>query len=59
VAIADVFDALVSKDRPYKPPWTFKDVIRYFENYSGELFDAKLVSVLLKHVDEIAGLYRK
>jgi HD-GYP domain-containing protein (c-di-GMP phosphodiesterase class II) len=59
VAVADVFDALISKDRPYKPPWALKDVIRYFENYSGELFDAKLVSVLLKHVDEIAGLYRK
>jgi response regulator RpfG family c-di-GMP phosphodiesterase len=57
-AIADVFDALIS-ERPYKAPMQIGDVIRYFETHSGILFDAGLVSVLLNHIDEIAGLYRQ
>lgn len=57
VAVADVYDALISM-RPYKAPMAANEVIRYFENHAGTLFDAGMVSILLEHADEISGLYR-
>ena len=50
VAIADVFDALVS-ERPYKAAWTVEDAIEYIVNQSGKCFDPELVSVLISKTD--------
>jgi putative two-component system response regulator len=51
VAIADVFDALVTK-RPYKEPWPIRDVLEYLEEQSGKSFDPALVAIFLSRADE-------
>lgn len=51
VAIADVFDALIS-ERVYKKAWPLNKVIRLFEEESGTQFDPKLVELFLEHTDE-------
>ncbi|TWT23505.1 two-component system response regulator [Luteimonas marina] len=55
VAVADVFDALVSK-RPYKRAWTIDEALQYIEEQSGKLFDPACVDALLKdrgRIDDI------
>lgn len=47
MAIADVFDALISK-RCYKDPFPFEKAIAIIEEQSGTFFDPKLVEVFLK-----------
>jgi putative two-component system response regulator len=42
VAVADVFDALVS-ERPYKHAWPVEEAIAYLQRESGKHFDPKLV----------------
>jgi len=56
VAIADVFDALVSK-RPYKEAWSFKDALTFLEEESGKHFDPKLVLLFIKNIDKIKNIY--
>lgn len=51
VAIADVFDALVSW-RPYKKPWTAKEAYDEIVSQSGKHFDPNLVDIFQKHFDE-------
>ena len=51
MAIADVFDALVSK-RCYKDPIPFDDAIKIIEEESGTHFDPKLVEVFLKYKEK-------
>nr|MCR5609198.1 HD domain-containing protein [Lachnospiraceae bacterium] len=51
MAIADVFDALVS-ERCYKKPFTFEEAIKIIEDGAGTHFDPKLVEVFLKYKDE-------
>lgn len=41
-AIADVFDALVSK-RPYKEPWPFDEALRLLDHERGKHFDPTLL----------------
>ena len=41
-AIADVFDALVSK-RPYKEPWPFEEALQLLERERGKHFDPALL----------------
>ncbi|QWR77812.1 HD domain-containing phosphohydrolase [Candidatus Magnetomonas plexicatena] len=52
VAICDVFDALTSK-RPYKKAWTVDEAVAEIKKNSGTHFDANLVEVFIKHLDEI------
>lgn len=52
VAIADVFDALVTK-RPYKEPWPVKDALEYISKQSGKCFDPELVMIFLGKADDI------
>jgi len=52
VALADVFDALVTK-RPYKDPWPIDEVFDYLAKESGKSFDPQLVSVFLDKAEEI------
>jgi two-component system response regulator RpfG len=42
VAVADVFDALVSK-RPYKEAWPLEDGIDYLKNQRGKHFDPRCI----------------
>lgn len=46
VAVADVFDALLSK-RPYKPAWPLEETLDYIASESGRLFDPHCVDALL------------
>lgn len=57
VAVADVFDALVSK-RPYKEAWSFERAVSVIKEESGKHFDPELVKVFLANLDEIINLSR-
>lgn len=45
-AIADVFDALISK-RPYKPAWSFDDAAAEIVSQAGRQFDPELVDLFI------------
>ena len=47
VAVADVFDALIS-ERPYKKPWPLNEAIQEIRNQSGRQFDPLVVEAFLK-----------
>ena len=51
MAIADVFDALISK-RCYKDAMSFEEAIAIIEEEAGEHFDPNLVAVFLRHKEE-------
>jgi len=52
VAVADVFDALISK-RPYKPAWSKQESLDYLIEHSGKLFDPRCVDALLRGRDRL------
>lgn len=56
VALADVFDALLSK-RAYKNAWKFEDVVKLIEEQSGKHFDPQLVELFLKHQSEFHQIF--
>ena len=56
VALADVFDALVSK-RCYKGAWTFADAVAYIRQGRGNQFDPKLVELFLAHLPAVQEIY--
>lgn len=51
VAVADVFDALVSR-RPYKEPWPVEKAVEYIRERSGKQFDPHVVEAFLEAVEE-------
>ena len=55
MAIADVFDALVSK-RCYKEPMPLNEAFNEIERESGTHFDPKLVQVFLRHKEKYAKI---
>ena len=55
MAIADVFDALVSK-RCYKDAMPVDEAFKTIQEESGTHFDPKLVEVFLKHKDKYAAI---
>ncbi len=55
VAVADVFDALISK-RPYKHAWTIQEAIDYLGEQSGKLFDPRCVDALLRNRGRLADI---
>lgn len=57
VAVADVFDALLSK-RSYKSPWQLGDVCGYMRQNAGTQFDREYVELLLGLIDTVAALYK-
>jgi HD-GYP domain-containing protein (c-di-GMP phosphodiesterase class II) len=57
VAIADVFDALLSK-RHYKPAWPIDEVKEYIAGESGKAFDPLCVHLLLRHFEQFEDIYR-
>jgi response regulator RpfG family c-di-GMP phosphodiesterase len=59
VAIADVYDALVSK-RVYKAAWNEEDVLKEIRNMAGSKFDPELVQIffeVLPRIQEIRERY--
>jgi two-component system response regulator RpfG len=56
VAVADVYDALVSK-RPYKQPWSESDAQDYLEKHAGTQFDPICVEAFFERIDTIKSIY--
>jgi response regulator RpfG family c-di-GMP phosphodiesterase len=56
VAIADVFDALVSH-RPYKVAWSFESAIDLLKDESAKHFDPELVDLFIENIEEIKVIY--
>jgi putative two-component system response regulator len=56
VAVADVFDALMSK-RAYKQSWSADEAVGYIQSNAHIEFDAHYVDVFTKSLDEILDLY--
>ncbi len=57
VAVADVFDALLSK-RCYKEKWKFEDVLNYIKKERGHQFSPVIVDVMMDHIDDIHEIVR-
>jgi two-component system, response regulator RpfG len=55
VAVADVFDALVS-ERPYKHAWTVEDGFAYLLSQKGKHFDASVVDAFLANTDRVRDI---
>ncbi len=58
VAVADVFDALVST-RSYKKPWSDEDAKQEIEKSSGTHFDPEIVKVFIEQYDKILEIKNK
>jgi HD-GYP domain-containing protein (c-di-GMP phosphodiesterase class II) len=46
ICIADVYDAL-TEDRPYRKAWSREQVLQFFEEQKGKMFDSELVDIFL------------
>lgn len=57
VAVADVFDALVSK-RPYKDPWPHEEALKFIVAQKGQHFDPDVVDAFIKVYGEITSMYQ-
>jgi HD-GYP domain-containing protein (c-di-GMP phosphodiesterase class II) len=55
VAIADVFDALVSK-RVYKPAWSIEDSVKVINEGAGKHFDPSMVEAFNSSIEEIKAV---
>jgi HD-GYP domain-containing protein (c-di-GMP phosphodiesterase class II) len=51
VAVADVYDALISK-RPYKEPWSHQDAVNEITKDSGEQFDPIVIEAFINQSDK-------
>ena len=58
VAIADVFDALISR-RPYKEPWSFEKAHKHLQHHSGTHFDPMLIALFNKNIEKIHTIYQE
>ena len=52
VAVADVFDALVS-ERPYKHAWSIEEAFAYLESQKGKHFDPRCVEAFLSGGEKV------
>ncbi len=57
MAVADVFDALVSK-RSYKEPFTFEKSMEIIKEGAGTQFDPDIAMVFVEAADEVRGIVR-
>lgn len=55
-AIADVFDAL-SQERVYKKPWPTDEIVEFFRQKRGKMFDPVLVDLLLENLDALLQVH--
>jgi len=58
VAIADVFDALVSI-RPYKKPWSFEQAIELLKKEKSEHFDPILIDIFIDNIDKVKDIFNR
>ena len=58
VALADVFDALVSR-RSYKKPWTPEEAYNEIVSKSGKQFDPEVVGVFVQNFDKFLEIMKK
>ena len=58
VAVADVFDALVSR-RPYKKAWAPEDAREEMLSQRGKQFDPKIVDIFEKNYDKFLKILEK
>ena len=58
MAVADVFDALVS-ERSYKKPFTFEEAMNIIKEGAGSHFDPKIAEVFLDSADEVRTVAEK
>ena len=58
VAVADVFDALVSK-RPYKHAWPVDEALAYLESQKGKHFDPRCVEAFMSNLDKVMEIYKQ
>ncbi|MDR1647502.1 MAG: HD domain-containing protein [Zoogloeaceae bacterium] len=58
VAIADVFDALVSS-RCYKDAWNFADALGFLQKEAGTYFDPALITCMLELADMLPFIYER
>lgn len=58
VALADVFDALVSR-RAYKSPWLPEEAFREIVTQKGKQFDPEIVDAFVMHFEEFLEVARK
>lgn len=56
IAVADVFDALVSR-RSYKEPWSIDRTGAYLQDLAGIQFECRIVALLLSNMDQVLALY--
>ncbi|USF86159.1 response regulator [Candidatus Endoriftia persephonae] len=57
VAVADVFDALVSK-RPYKPAWSKSEALEYLAHERGRHFDPDCADAFLRRLGDISDILK-
>ena len=55
VAVADVFDALVS-ERPYKNAWSTQAALEYMESHRGRHFDPEALDAFKSQIDAVAKI---
>ncbi|WGS65128.1 HD-GYP domain-containing protein [Marinitoga aeolica] len=55
VSIVDSLIALIT-DRPYRSAYSYEDALKIIELESGKSFDPELVSILLKHKNQIKNI---
>ena len=58
VALADVFDALVSR-RAYKDPWAPEDALQEIVYQKGKQFDPEVVDAFLQNFDEFVAVAKR
>lgn len=57
-AIADVFDALVSK-RSYKEAWSLESAFSYMKSKAGQQFDPELIKLFLSMKDTVENIHHQ
>lgn len=57
VAIADVFDALIS-ERPYKKAWDFEEALCFLRENSGTHFDPKIIVLFFENLTRIREIHQ-
>jgi two-component system response regulator RpfG len=58
VAVADVFDALVS-ERPYKHGWSVEEGFAYLEAQKGKHFDPRCVEAFVSATEKIKEIQKQ
>jgi two-component system response regulator RpfG len=58
VAVADVFDALVS-ERPYKHAWSIEEGFAYLEAQKGKHFDPRCVEAFISAADKVREIQKQ